>query len=160
MSSARTTATHGRRTRASVTNSVAELYDAALHPFDRAGREPLERRAEEHQMIALPHRVVRRAAEVDEHLLLRAQVLVELVHALGCDLLVVDAGHHEHRHFDLLDRRLAEAPDRRVRRAAHALPPRRANRVGREHRAPDRVARGLLVLILAADLPVPAGDEV
>src|SRR6185369_7838618 len=54
----------------------------------------------------------------------------------------------------------AEAPDRRVRRAAHALPPSRADGVGSQHRAPDRIARGLLVLVLAADLPVPACDEV
>ena len=47
---------------------VSELQHAGLHPIDRSQRQPLERCPEQQQVIALPHRVVGRAREVDEYL--------------------------------------------------------------------------------------------
>ena len=47
--------------------------------------------------LRLPHRVVRRAAEIDQHLLRRAEIGVELAHALRRHLLVVNAGDHQRR---------------------------------------------------------------
>ena len=55
---------------------------------------------------------------------------------------------------------LPKPHDRRVRRAPHALAPRRADGIGLEHRAPHGRGRRGLVLIRAADLPLPVRREV
>src|SRR5512138_2035481 len=57
---------------------IAELQHAVLPTVDGALLEPFERRLEQEEVVPLPHRVVRRAGEVDEDLVRRPQVGVVL----------------------------------------------------------------------------------
>ena len=128
--------------------------------YESAVTQPLEGCREELVAVGLPHRVVRRTAEIEQHFVLGAEVREVIAHALRQHLLVVDAGHHQRRRAHALDGRFAEAPYGRARRAPHALSPGRADGIGPQHLAPHgRGGRGL-VLIRATDLPLPVGREI
>src|SRR5262245_40369596 len=59
---------------------ISKFQHSRLRPVNGALRQPLQRRAEHQEMIAFPHRVVRRAGKVDEHLVPGAEIGVELAH--------------------------------------------------------------------------------
>src|SRR5262245_46282910 len=139
---------------------VPELQFAFRDPVHLAVLQPFERSLEEQQVVLLPHRVVRRAREIDDDLLFRAEVRVQVRDALGRDLLVVHARHHQEGRVHLGDDRLVEAPRRHRGRAPDARAPFRADRVGGEHLRPHRGARAGLVLVGAAHLAVPVRGEV
>src|SRR5262245_56732637 len=62
-------------------DGVTEPQRAFFHSVHRTLRQPLERRLEENRVRPLPHRVVRRAAEIDEDFFAGAEVHVELADA-------------------------------------------------------------------------------
>src|SRR4051812_15500855 len=97
---------------------VAEPQHAAFRAADRAVSQPLERCAKQDRVVHLPHRVMRRAREIDEHLLRRREIRIQLSDALWRHLLVVDAGDHQRWRLALADHRRVPSPALRLRRPA------------------------------------------
>lgn len=110
-------------------------------------------------MIFLPHGVVRRASEVDEDLLGRADVVVEGPNVVGVHLFVVDADDHEDGRLHFGDDGLVEAPGGDLRGSADSGAPSGSDGVGGDHFGPHGIERGGVVLRGASDLAVPVSDE-
>src|SRR5687767_6851777 len=68
--------------------SVPGANRSLLHAVDRALLEPLLGRAEQQHVVLLPHRVVRRTSQIEQHLVRCAVIGKQLPHALGIHLLV------------------------------------------------------------------------
>src|SRR5690606_8508091 len=105
--------------------AVAEPDDAGRAAVDGALAQPLERSLEELRAVPLPHRVVRRAAEVDEDLRLRTGVLVQLAGPGGVHLTVVDRRDGQERGAARADDLAVPPPGHRPGCAAVARPPAR-----------------------------------
>ena len=61
-------------------------------------------------VVHLPHRVVRRAAEIDQHLVGRAEIVVGGAHAIGRHLFIVRAGNQQRRCLHAADHGRVPSP--------------------------------------------------
>src|SRR5258705_10181176 len=98
-------------------------------------------------MIPLPHCVVRRAREIDENFLARAQVCVKLAHALLLYLLVMLAAYHENWDLRLGNNLGIPAPGSNQRSAAHAGSPGGSDWIRLDHFRPYTFTCSRIILI-------------